>query len=355
MKLGLVGLPQVGKRTLFRLLTGQEADFEGGKSSVLGLATVRDARFDRLVAMYRPKKITPAQMVFEVFPDLDLQAGRSAQVFRALEEVDVICYLARDFEDDTVFHLDGSVDARRDIGAFSDELTLNDMMFVDKRLERLAKERGRKMDAQRADRETELLKRMQTHLEAGRPLLRFEMTDEALRLVAGYPFLTRKPVVVIVNIGEDGLGDEARMQALTGVFPDQAFEGIAVSAKLEQEISLLAPEERAAFLDALRIEQPALDRLTQLCYSSLGLISFFTVGGDEVRAWTIRRGSLAPQAGRAIHADIERGFIRAEVMSYEDHDRLGSEQRVKEAGRLMQKGRDYTVADGDILNFLFKV
>lgn len=354
MKLGLVGLPQVGKRTLFRLLTGQEADFEGGKSSVLGLATVRDARFDRLVAMYGPEKITPAQMVFEVFPDLDLQAGRSAQVFQALEEVDVICYLARDFEDDTVFHIDGSVDARRDIRAFSDELMLNDMMFVDKRLERLVKERGRKTDAQRADRETELLKRMQTHLEAGRPLLRFDMTDEDLRLVS-YPFLTRKPVVVIVNIGEGSLGDEARMQALSGAFPEQAFQWIAVSAKVEQEISLLEPEERAAFLEALQIERPALDRLTQLCYSSLGLISFFTVGDDEVRAWTIRRGSLVPQAGRAIHADIGRGFIRAEVMSYEDHDCLGSEQRVKEAGKLMQKGRDYRVADGDILHFLFKV
>lgn len=351
MKLGLIGLPQVGKKTLFSLLTGQQAG--SGKGNV-GLATVRDARFDRLVAMYRPKKETPAQMEFVLLPDLDAQAERNAEVFKGLEKVDVICYLARAFEDDTVFHIHGSVNARRDIQAFWDELLLSDQIFVEKRLERLAKEQRQK-DAQKAAAEQALMARMQEHLEKGLPLSRLALTGDERKLIGSYPFLTFKAVMVIVNVGENQIGDDALLSELAGAFADQGFDWIAISARIEAEISQLEDDERTAFLEGLGIEQPALDRLTLRCYEALGLVSYFTVGEDEVRAWTIRKGSLAPRAGGAIHGDIERGFIRAEVMHYDDLVALGDEQKVKAAGKLVQKGKDAEIVDGDIAHFLFKV
>lgn len=351
MKLGLIGLPQVGKKTLFSLLTGQEAG--SGKGQV-GLATVRDARFDRLVAMYRPIKETPAQMEFVLLPDLDTQAERNAEVLKGLEKVDVICFLARAFEDDTVFHVNGSVNARRDIQVFWDELLLSDQIFVEKRLERLAKEQRQK-DAQKAAAEQALMVRMQTHLEAGHPLSRMPLTADERKLISSYPFLTFKAVIVVLNVGENQIGDEQLLSELVAVFGDQGFDWIAISARIEQEISQLEDSERTAFLEGLGIAQPALDRLTLRCYEALGLVSFFTVGEDEVRAWTIRKGALAPRAGGAIHGDIERGFIRAEVMHYDDLVALGDEQKVKAAGKLVQKGKDAEIADGDIIHFLFKV
>ena len=349
MKLGLVGLPQVGKRTLFSLLTGQDGDKVN-----IGLAKVRDARFEKLVDMFHPKKETPATMEFMLLPDMDTDANRNAETLRGLEKVDVICYLARAFEDDTVFHAEGDVNARRDIQAFWDELILSDQIFVEKRLERLAKEK-RPNDAQRAAKETELMTRMQAHLEEGKPLTQFEFSDEDKKLISSYPFLTLKAVIVVLNVGEDQIGDDNLEQEIGQAFADQGFRWIAISAQIEQEVSLLDDEERTAFLEDLGIEQPALDRLTLLCYETLGLMSYFTVGEDEVRAWTIRQGALAPEAGGAIHGDIERGFIRAEVMQYDDLMELGSEQKVKAAGKFVQKGRDAVIDDGDIIHFLFKV
>ena len=174
-------------------------------------------------------------------------------------------------------------------------------------------------------------------------------------MVSGYIFLTRKPMIIILNLGEEQIHAPGMIDQLAADFPGRDFQWTAVSAKIEEELSGLEEEERQAFLEELNIGQPALDRLTLVCYSALGLISFFTVGPDEVRAWTHRRHSLAPQAGRVIHSDIERGFIRAEVIKYEDLIRLGNEQKVREAGKLLQKGRDYRVEDGDIINFLFHV
>jgi GTP-binding protein YchF len=355
MKLGLIGFPQVGKRTLFRLLMGQESEPENGKGEIQGFACVRDERFERLVEIYRPRLETPAQIEFALLPDLEKQAERNARIWRALEKVDVICHLVRVFPEDTVFHVAGSVDPRRDIAALNGELQLNDLLFIEKRMERLEKERGRNGDARRAAREKELLLGMKAHLEAGRFLSAFPFTAEEQKLVSGYPFLTRKPMIVILNIGENQLHDPGLADPLAQAFPGPSFEWIAVSAKIEEELSLLEEEDRQAFLEELNLNRPALDRLTLVCYSALGLISFFTVGPDEVRAWTPRKESLAPQAARVIHSDLERGFIRAEVIKYQDLIRLGNEQKVREAGKLLQRGRDYVVEDGDIINFLFHV
>lgn len=355
MKLGLVGSPQVGKRTLFRLLTGQEPNGEAKKGGVLGLARVRDARFDRLVEMYTPRKETPAQIEFSLLPDLGTEASRNEPILRALEKVDVICHLVRTFQDDTIFHIHGRVDPRRDIGLFNEELQLNDLLFIEKRLERLEKEQNKKKDAQKVTMETDLLHRMKHRLEEGHFLRGFSLTESEEKLIASYPLLTRKAVIIILNVGEDQLTDEDLVRPLKEAFFAQGFQWISVSAKIEQELSLLEPPERQVFLEEMQLDQPALDRLTLLCYRTLGLISFFTVGPDEVRAWTNRKGSLAPQAAGVIHSDFERGFIRAEVMKYHDLVKLGSEQKVREVGRFLQKGRDYVVEDGDIINFLFNV
>ena len=355
MKLGLVGFPQVGKRTLFRLLTGREPNSECKKGNGLGLAKVRDARFDRLVEIYAPRQETPAQIEFFLLPDLDRQSSRNDQVLRGLEQVDVICHLVRTFEDDTVLHVHGSVDPRRDLLLFNEELQLNDLLFIEKRLERLEKEQNKKRDVQKMIMETDLLTRMKEHLETGRFLRNFFLREAEEKLIAGYSLLTRKAFIIVLNVGEEGLSDRDLIGKLKKGFPDQDFQWIAVSARIEQELCQLDAAEHQTFLEELRVNQPALDRLTMLCYKTLGLISFFTVGPDEVRAWTNRQESLAPQAAGVIHSDFERGFIRAEVMKYQDLIRLGSEQKVREAGKYLQKGKDYVVEDGDIINFLFHV
>ena len=355
MKLGLVGFPQVGKRTLFRLLTGKEPNSEGKKGNGLGLAKVRDARFDRLVEIYTPRQETPAHIEFFLLPDLDQQASRNDQILRGLEQVDVICHLVRTFQDDTVFHIHGTVDPRRDILLFNEELQLNDLLFIEKRLERLEKEHNKKRDVQKVAMETDLLTRMKVHLETGRFLKSLLLTEIEEKLVASYPLLTRKAVIIILNVGELEVGDQELISQLKVTFREQDFHWIAVSAKIEKELCQLDAAERQSFFEELQLDQPALDRLTMLCYKTLGLISFFTVGPDEVRAWTNRQGSLAPQAAGVIHSDFERGFIRAEVMKYKDLIKLGSEQKVREVGKYMQKGRDYVVEDGDIINFLFNI
>jgi len=355
MKLGLVGFPQVGKRTLFRLLTGKEADSEGKKGGLLGLARVRDTRFDRLVDIYSPRQKTPAQVEFLLLPDLDTDASRNNQILPGLEQVDVICHLVRTFQDDTIFHVHGHVDPRRDILLFSEELQLNDLLFIEKRLERLEKEENRKKDARKAALENDLLTRMKVHLEAGHLLRSLTLHETEEKLIASYPLLTRKAIIIILNIGEEEMDNQGSINSLKEEFGAQGFQWIAVSAKIEQELSLLGAAERQVFLDELHLDRPTLDRLTLLCYNTLGLISFFTVGPDEVRAWTNRQGSFAPQAAGVIHSDFERGFIRAEVMKYQELIKLGSERKVREAGKFMQKGRDYVVEDGDIINFLFNV
>ena len=355
MKLGLVGFPQVGKRTLFRLLTGKEPNSEGKKGNGLGLAKVRDTRFDRLVEIYTPRQETPAHIEFLLLPDLDPEASRNDQSLRSLEHVDVICHLVRTFQDDTVFHIHGTVDPRRDIQLFNEEIQLNDLLFIEKRLERLEKEQNRKRDIQKVAMETDLLTRMKVHLETGRFLRSLLLTEAEEKLVASYPLLTRKAVIIILNVGELEVGDQDLVGKLRETFREQDFHWIAVSAKIEQELCQLEAAERQTFLEELQLDQPALDRLTMLCYKTLGLLSFFTVGPDEVRAWTNRQGGLAPQAAGVIHSDFERGFIRAEVMKYQGLIKLGSEQKVREMGKYMQKGRDYVVEDGDIINFLFNI
>ena len=357
MQIGLIGLPQVGKKTLLRLLTHVHAELVGGGngSVVPGICPVRDPRLERLSTMYKPKKTTPATIQYLLMPDLTKDSAKNQELFKALATVDVLAHVVRAFSDETVFHLEGSVDPRRDIAMVDAELMLNDLLFVEKRLERIAKESARRSGVDRS-RDHTLLTKLQAHVNESRPLRTLTLDAEEAKLLSGAPLLTRQPLVVILNVDEDRMKDGQLLEALRGHEMGVGIQYVQVSAKIEEELSQLEdPTERAAFLKELGIGESALDGLTRVSYEALGLISYFTVGEDEVRAWTIRRGAHAPEAGGVIHSDIERGFIRAELIKYDDLMRLGSDHAVASAGKAYVKGKDYLVEDGDILNFRFKV
>ncbi len=356
MNIGLIGLPQSGKKTLLHLLTGVDARVTAPTNGVVpGICPVRDPRVGRLVAMYKPKKTAPATIQYLLMPDLTKDSAKNQELLKALATVDVLAQVARAFEDDTVFHLDGSIDPLRDISTVQAELILNDLLFVEKRLERIAKETTRRGGVDRT-KEQALLTKLQTRLNENLPLRTLPLDTEEDKVLSGASLLTRKPLLIILNVGEGKVGDTQLLAEVKARHTDQQIHLALVSAKIEEELAQLDdPKERAAFLQELGIAESAIDQLTRVSYEALGLISYFTVGADEVRAWTVHRGASAAQAGGVIHSDIERGFIRAELMKYNDLMTLGSEQAVASAGKAQLKGKEYIVEDGDILNFRFKV
>ena len=357
MQIGLIGLPQVGKKTLLRLLTHVDAQTVAAANggAIPGICPVRDPRVDRLAGMYKPKKVTPATIQYLLMPDMTKDSAKNQLLLASLQLVDVLAHVVRAFADETVFHLEGSVDPLRDIETVHAELLLNDLMFVEKRLERIAKEQIRRSGMDRA-KEQALLAKLQDHLNANLPLRTLSLDAEEAKVLSSAPLLTRKPLLLILNVGEDGIRDRALLEQVSARYAAGRIHAVQLSAKIEDELSQLDdPAERAAFLKELGILEPAIDGLTRASYETLGLISYFTVGEDEVRAWTVRRGSSAAEAGGAIHSDIQRGFIRAELMKYADLITLGSEQAVAGAGKAQLKGKEYVVEDGDILNFRFSV
>jgi GTP-binding protein YchF len=356
MHIGLVGLPQAGKKTLLRLLTRVDASAAApGNGVVPGVCPVRDPRVDRLAALYQPKKVTLATIQYLLMPDLTKDSAKNQELFRSLLNVDVLAAVVRAFKDDTVFHLEGSVDPLRDIDMILAECLLNDLLFVEKRLERIAKERTQRSGADRAKEEA-LLKSFQAHLNDSLPLRTLDLSPDQQKLLSGAPLLSRKPLLLILNVGEEDIRDRRLADEVGRRWSAECLHVVQVSAKIEEELAALEdPVERQAFLTELGITESAIDGLTRVSYESLGLISYFTVGPDEVRAWTVRRGAAAPEAGGVIHSDIERGFIRAELIKYDDLLALGSEQAVAGAGKAQLKGKEYVVEDGDILNFRFSV
>ena len=357
MDLGLIGLPQSGKKTLLRLLTGVDAMATGAVGgAVPGICSVRDPRVEKLTTMYRPKKTTPAIIQFLLMPDMTKDSKKNQELLKALAKVDTLAHVVRAFEDDAVFHLEGSVDPVRDIETVHAELLLNDLVFVEKRLERIAKEKDKRSSTTDRSKEQALLTRLQAHLNENLPLRTLPLDEEDRKLLSSAELLTRKPIILILNVGEDQVKDHALADRLRQQLAARKVFVVQVSAKIEEELSQLDdPAERAAFLKDLGISESAIDGLTRVSYEALGLISYFTVGEDEVRAWTVPRGASAAQAGGVIHSDIERGFIRAELMAYQDLMSLGSEQAVSAAGKAQLKGKEYVVQDGDILNFRFSV
>ncbi len=358
MKIGIIGLPQGGKKTLFEILTGQklaEHSFSGKQEVKAGSALVRDARFDRLVEMYHPQKLSPATIDVVLLPKFDKETVASGEFAKSLEPCDALCHIVRVFSDESVFHEEGTVDALRDIENVFTELILRDLMLVEKRLERMELEQKKGIASAAQKTEKEILMQMKEILDQNKPLIRFSMPEEHQKLMSMYNFMTRKSMILVLNIDEGALADESLLRDVREKYSDYDARIMQISAKIEAELASLEEEERAEFLRDLNIRESALNQLSALCFESLGLISFFTVGPTEVHQWTARRGSLAPEAAGVIHSDLERGFIRAEIFKCRDLFELGSEQAVKESGKWMLKGKDYVIEDGDIMLVRFNV
>lgn len=356
MKIGIIGLPQVGKKTLFQVLTGHELNETAGPAKPIpGTADLVDQRFDRLVAMYEPKKQTRARLDLVLLPKMEQEAIVRGDIFRDISDVDALCHVVRAFEDEAVYHAAGSVDPLRDVETVGDELLLHDQVFLEKRIERL-ETAVKKVKDERQQKELDLLKRLQTQLEGGAPLRLLTLSDEEDLLIRSYPLITRKEMILVFNVAEDSLGDTSLLDRVADLCRDTGMEAMIVSAKVEAEIALLdSAEERQAFLQDLGIEEPALQVLARLCLKALGRISFFTVGKDEVHQWLVRVNSPAPVAAGVIHTDLQKGFIRAEVIKYDELIAYGSEAELKKAGKLSVQGKDYIVVDGDILNIRFNL
>ena len=357
MKVGIIGLPQVGKKTLFSLLTGEPLDenaFSGKEEIKYGMASIRDTRFDRLASMYNPQKSVPALLEVVLLPKFDKETISSGECLKAVEKCDALCHIVRAFENETVFHVEGSVDPLRDIDSVFTELILSDLILVEKRLERISKELRIKPGPQQA-REKELLEGMKKMLDENAPLINFKMNEEEKKIMSTYQLVTRRPLIVVLNVSDNKLSDEILINQVTQKYNEYGIKVMQVSAKIEAELLSLDPQERDAFLSDLNIEESALNLLSRLCFEALGLMSFFTVGEDEVRQWTAKKGSTAPEAAGSIHSDLQRGFIRAEIMKYDDLIEHGSELKLKEVGKLYLKGKDYTVEDGDIMHVRFNV
>ncbi len=343
MKIAILGLAQTGKKTLFTLLTGRAvpAARKPGEATE-GIAPVHDLRIDALSALYHPQKTTYAENQFVLCPDIT--ASSTARLWMdPARRCDLLCLLIRAFDSPEVFHPSGSVDPARDRAMIEAELLLADMQLVETRLQRLAKEKkGGQTQAQVL--EENILQRFNAALEEEKFLSSVSLEPHEEQVIKSLDLVTRTPLLYIYNVSEDDIGKDFGPDVFT------------ISCAIEREIATIDnADERREFMEAMGISQPSLDRINAGLYDALGLMSFYTSGKDECRAWTIRKGSSAPMAGGKIHSDIERGFIRVEVMKYDDLMAAGSEQAVKQAGKMQLHGRDYIIEDGDICHFLFNV
>ena len=356
MKVGIIGLPQTGKKTLFQVLTGSELREQAGPvKPIPGTAEIFDLRFDRLVDMYEPKKEVRARVDLMLLPKMEQENIAKGDIFKDIADVDALCHVVRAFEDEAIYHEAGSVDPVRDVEMVNGELLMHDQIFVEKRIERLEAS-IKKIKDDKQVKELELMRRMQTHLEEEKPLRLFELSEEEDLLIRSYPFITRKELILAFNIGEDQLDDTSLLEQIAPLCQKEKIETMLVCAQVESEIVLLdSEEEKQEFMQDLGIEKPALGVLAGLCLKALGLVSFFTVGKDEVRQWLVRKDSPAPVAAGVIHSDLQRGFIRAELMKYDELIEHGNEAELKKAGKMYLQGKDYIVVDGDILNIRFKV
>lgn len=362
---GILGLAQSGKTTVFNAVTRGSAQtgYGGAQGPNIGVVKVPDGRLDVLAGMYHPKKVTPADIRYVDFPAAGAAFGRGegpgGQLLAEVRKTDVLIHVVRLFENPEVPHPEGNINVLRDLGNLDLELQFADQALIERRLDRLNAEMRALKASERAagERELALLNRLRTALDEGKPARAVDLTDDEQRMIAGYRFLTLKPVLVLLNIGEGDIPRSAEIEAEYRAKIDTPETDVAAfCGKIEMDLAAMDPAEAQEYRAELGLgEETGLDRAIRISYRLLGLISFLTAGEDEVRAWTVRAGSTAPQAAGKIHSDLERGFIRAEVVRYDDLVAAGSMAEAKKHGTFRLEGKSYVVQDGDVMNILFNV
>lgn len=365
MQVGIVGLSVTGKTSVFNAVSGGSAQVGGfsGNEANIAVVSVPDERQSWLAELYKTKKTTYATV--ELVDVAGVQAGQAKEggfspaMMQSLRQVDALVHVVRVFENPSVPHPEGSIDPCRDAELFELELIIADLGVVEKRLEKIDAEIGRKKgpEKQTLEQEKELLSKFKEQLTSEKPLRTVELSDEEQKLIRGYTFLSQKPMLIVANIDESDIGKEKidKLDKLQSFADSKEIPVLAFCAKTEMEIAQLDEADRAEFMTALGIVESGREKLIKASYALLRLIAFFTVGEDEVKAWTITRGTPAQEAARKIHSDIARGFIRAEVAPYESIRTLGTWNNAKDKGQVRLEGKEYLVADGDCINFRFAV